>query len=505
MCRIIDENGVLARTDRANWQGALETVEQEIRRAVSFGFLESEFRQTSAALLSGLGSASEAAATRQSSGLADRIVNQLSGGDVLMHPSDELVLMERLIQQLSPKDCHDAVRQMWNTNDVRIFLSSNEPLDDDASRTILAAYASSQQRPVAPPSDTSAHEFAYTQFGAPGKVVQRVDVSDLGIIQATFANNVRVNIKPTTFKDNAVQLSVRIGGGLLEAPMHKPGLPIVAQATLISGGLKAHDMAELNRVLSDKVWTVSFSVLEDAFQFQGASSTNDLETALRVMAAYVTEPALRPEALEQFQSRLTGLYADLEHTPEGMLQREVEAFTHSEDLRFGFPAQDVLRQRTLAEVQSWLERPFREGYMEIGIVGDVDPDTALRWVAQTLGALPTRSAVKPNFARERTVSLPTIREPHRIRFTSETPRAATVMIWPAADGRDIHRARRLNILSKILNDRLRVTLREELGEAYTPIVLVESSETFKNYGYLASFLTVDPKKVNQVSATVREI
>ena len=40
--------------------------------------------------------------------------------------------------------------------------------------------------------------------------------------------------------------------------------------------------------------------------------------------------------------------------------------------------------------------------------------------------------------------------------------------WPTTDDREVHRTRRLSLLSEIFGDRLRLRLREQLGDAYAP-------------------------------------
>ena len=61
------------------------------------------------------------------------------------------------------------------------------------------------------------------------------------------------------------------------------------------------------------------------------------------------------------------------------------------------------------------------------------------------------------------------------------------------------------MLSAILDDRLRIKIREELGDAYSPFAHNLPSDTWKGYGYLFASVTVDPpqaKKVNEVIASI---
>lgn len=503
---LIEETNAYAVTDAEHWPAALSILEQEIRRATRFGFTELELSQAVAAITSGLAHSATQADTRASKDIAESIVRNLCQDNVVTHPTYDQTLYAGLLRHISAADCQSALAQLWASDDVCIYLKGNMQLSSgDAEKLILEEYFKSRRQEVGPQVENNHNSFAYTDFGAPGKIVNRDDQPDLAVTQVTFANNVRVNFKKTDFQKKTVHFSVRVGGGRLDVPKGDAGLSTLAEATLIAGGVKAHDLAELNRLLADKQWSLSFNVRDDAFQFLGQSSTADLETTLQAAAAYLLEPAFRPEALEQVRSQFDGLYAQLEHTPEGILSREVDCFLRSGDPRFGIPARDVLEQYSSDQVRNWLCPIFQSSYLELGIVGDIETDQVLHLVAKTFGALPKRERAKQEFAEERVISFPADSKKREFRFDSDSQRAASLVIWPMPDSSDIRECRRLRILSQILSDRLRVKVREELGATYTPQVLLDNSEVFPSYGTLTSLLLVDPSEVDRVANLVRKI
>jgi zinc protease len=79
------------------------------------------------------------------------------------------------------------------------------------------------------------------------------------------------------------------------------------------------------------------------------------------------------------------------------------------------------------------------------------------------------------------------------------------LYWPTTDAREIRRARRLNMLGEVFNDRLRLKVREELGDAYSPGVGSSASDIFPGYGYLQSSVTVDPPRASQVADIIVSI
>src|SRR6185503_18673951 len=70
---------------------------------------------------------------------------------------------------------------------------------------------------------------------------------------------------------------------------------------------------------------------------------------------------------------------------------------------------------------------------------------------------------------------------------------------------DPRRGRRLVILANILQDRLRIKVREELGATYSAGTQSESSQIFPGYGYLSASIDVEPSMAAKISAFAIDI
>ncbi|HEY2147508.1 MAG TPA: insulinase family protein, partial [Pirellulales bacterium] len=502
---LADINSVRAVCQPAKWKAALGTIEQESRRVVAYGFSDAEFNQAKASFGSIPKSLVAQSETLEAPSLAGSVIDSLAKNEVSDSPTDTLTVVTNLLAGLQRSECEAALRKTWQSPDVQIIVQGNVPLAAGEIEPILAAYRKSRAMAVAPPSDEKAAQFAYTDFGPAGRIVEHEQVKDLGIVEATFANNVHVNVKRTDREKDVVHVLVRFGGGMLELPADKPALMTMANGTFIAGGLEAQSLTEINRFLSDKNCTVRFSVGEDAFRLAGGCSPAALETQLDLCTAYLKAPGFRPEAREQFLQSAESIYAGLEHTPEGIASNEVFAFLRSDDPRFHFPSREALQKLNLDDVKNWLKQPLAKGYMEVAIVGDVDPERALELAAKTFGALPERDAKKPSFAEARRLKYPVEAKQKVVNFSSETPRAVSIVCWPTLDRYSVPRDRRLSILSSVLFDRLRLKIRQELGAAYTPQVSSVATNTFDHFGYVEAFLLVDPKQLPDVGPLVAKI
>ncbi len=131
--------------------------------------------------------------------------------------------------------------------------------------------------------------------------------------------------------------------------------------------------------------------------------------------------------------------------------------------------------------------------MEISLVGDIDVEKTIAAVAKTFGALPKRAATKPDYAEERAVAFPNEKQKD-FHFTTEIPKAIATIYWPTEDMSDIKRTRRLILLGAVLDDRLRIKVREELGETYSPACYHVANDTFKGYGYMTAMIECKPEQ-----------
>ncbi|MBI3884702.1 MAG: insulinase family protein [Opitutae bacterium] len=486
------------------WRAALTVAEQELRRALEFGFQPAELTEAVADLRNGLEQAVKTAPTRRSPGLADELTDTTLARNVFTRPETELALFAPALEKVTVADCTSALRALWSEAPGRkIFISGNLALPDPV-RQIAATYAASQAVKLEPPPPVENAAFAYTDFGPAGTVVKTTAVADLGATLIEFANGVRLDLKPTDFEAGRIRLSVRVGGGTLTMPLTQPGLSLVANTTLTAGGLGRHSADDLQRILAGRTLSLAFAARSDAFTFSGSTNRADLLLQLQVLCAYLTDPGYRPEAMRQMRKAADQLYTSLAHTPEGPLQTEVPRLLASGDPRFGLPPKEVVLARTSAEVRAWLAPEFAHGAIEIAIVGDFDPAATIAAVAKTYGALPPRSP-KPAYADARRVALPPAPLTRTFTVPTEIPKGIVELYWPATDARDVRLARRLNLLAEILSDRLRVKIREEMGGTYSPQAGADLSETYPGYGFLVAEATVAPDQARAVADAIRAV
>ncbi len=497
-------NGIMAQCDPKNWKPTLTLLETELRRAIEHGFTDAEFEEAKATLLKSAKLRADQADSRKSRDLASGLVSLLSSRKVFTHPAADLARLTGELEKITREDSHTALVADWKGDDVQLFLGGNLKLEGDAEKEIIATFKDSAAKPVAAPEKEEAAAFAYTSFGAEGKIAKQTVAKDLEITQTVFENNVRLNHKRTEFEKGTLRVLVNFGGGRLSAPAGKQGLIQFAQSTFQLGGLEKHGVDDIRRIFASRTVGSDFTVGDEAFLLSGRTTPDDLDAQLQLLTAYLVAPGYRDEAQRQFEKNIDPLYTQLQHTPEGVMNDKVVAFIHSGDERWGFPAIEEMRKRNLAELKEWLTPALKEGFLEVTVLGDIDADKAVAAVARTLGALPKRGD-KPAYEKERQVAFPKPEASKKFSFDSEIPKAIATIYWPTADMSDIQRTRRLTVLASILDDRLRIKVREEMGDTYSPACYHVANDTFKGYGYVTTMIECKPELAASLTKLVIEI
>lgn len=494
---------VTAADDR--WQEATAILEQEFRRALTHGFTEAELNEAKANLLNAYQEAVKRKDTRESDALATAIITAVNDHTVFTTPEISLEIATNALNQVTPESVHQAFVKFWKAPGHHLVLSTKSTTAE-TQQELSSLYQKSTETEVAPPSERIIAPFAYTNFGTPGEIEKTTTVEDLGITQITLSNNIRVNLKPTDFEKNRIRILARIGTGQLSQPADKPMLDAVATSVFGGGGLAKHSNDELAEILAGRNVSSALSIDEDAFILSGSTTPDDQLLQLQLMVASITDPGYRPEGLWQFQKNIPVIFHTLKHTTAGPSQ-EMQSWLYGADPRYSMPTQTKLSNYTIEDVVNWLTPELLEGYIEISIVGDFNPETITQDLLKTFGTLPARD-LKPSTetVHKRSVKFPKPPEEKTFTYESKIPQAVATAIWKT-DGlrKNTQEYRRLNVLSEIFGDRLREEIREKLGASYSPNAGATGSDALENFSYLIGQSIGKPEDIPLLLTTMSNI
>ncbi len=500
----IDQASISLRGKEGEWKQALFVGEQELRRALQYGFTQGELTEQMANVDTLLRNAAEQQGTRTNRQLAEEIVGSIYDASVVMTPAEQLNIYNRLKPELTLDAVNTAFREAWGTGPNRVFVSTKEPIATP-EQTVMTALAESSKVAVAAPIDVETQAFAYDNFGTPGTVTSDVTIPDLGIRAVQFANNVKLNIKKTDFETGKARYSMRLGGGQLALPENQPGLGFFMSNTFNVGALEAHDVNELQQILAGRAVSGTIAAGDDAFVSRGETTPADLELQLQLLAAYVTAPGFRPAADTLWQNAVPGFAGTIDATPMAVAGTQLPAVLAGGDKRFGIPPIPDLLARNMAELEPAIREQLANAPIEIAIVGDVDEQRAIDLVAKTFGALPARAATMPDYADRRAVSFAPGNKDITLYHKGADDQAMVFAYWPTTDDSDYPSVIARSMLAEVMQSLLLDEVREKLGATYSPGAGSFASDVYTGYGYMQTQVVVDPSKIDNVLASVREI
>jgi zinc protease len=489
-------------TSPDRWRAALALAEQELRRALLYGFGRAELEGVVAALRSRLTAAVAAATTRATPALADALAEAAHDGTVFTAPATDLAMFERLAAALGPATVNAALGRLMGGGPPKLLVAG--PIDlAEPGDEILAAYRASQAVEVDAPDEEQGHALAYGAFGVPGEIVARERIKDLDITRLRFANGLRVTYKATAFEADRIRIAVGFGAGRLGLPPDLPGLDLLGQIGFADGGLGRQSMAQLAPLLERHEVGVALVVGTTSSYLIGATTPRDLALQLDLLAAYASDAGYRAEAEARCRQQIEALFAQLDSSPEGPLAGPVERLAHGDDPRFGLPDRAQAEARTFRELRAWLDPALRRGPLDVAVVGDFMPAVLETQLARTFGALPARSAEVD--AGPAALSRAPAAGAVRLEHGGPPERALAAVYWPTDGWVDQPSSIALDLVADILGDRLLRVVREAEGTTYTPSTRSELSPARPGRGSLRAVLDAAPAVTARLAALIREV
>ncbi len=483
------------------WKDALSTAEQEVRRALKFGFTASELKMEITEMGGAIHAAAEESDTRPNKLVASAILKVAGRDKFVTTPKFVAAEFDSVAKELTPEKVNAAFRELFAGSAPLVHVSAKQgvPLGE-----LAAAFNASSAVAVAAPTESAAKAFAYESFGTAGTVVDDKQVADLGVRMVRFANNVRLNIKKTSFEAGKVRFIVRLGDGVLDLPKDEPGLGAMMTLTSAAGGLKKHSFEELKDLLAGKMISVGARVDDDAFIATGSTTSHDLALQMKVSAAYLLDPGFRPEAAGRWANALPVIEKQVDAQPEAVAGVRLPILLASGDQRFGMPETAVLTKRSFDEAKAALAPVIASAPIEVTIVGDVDEDAAIAAVASSFGALPARKLSASVAPDVRKAAFRADRSPILLSHDGPTDKAMVESVWPTTDDSNYREVIGVELLKDVLDIMLTDNVREKLGDSYGVNLQSAMSDAFPGFGYLSAAAVVAPDKIEEVDKAIAE-
>lgn len=502
----LDIGTVSADFNPGGLQRAVEAMEQETRRLVQFGVTGAELQREIVDTRTALENAVAAAGTRTTPALANALLNATNNDRVFAHPRTNLEIFDSTVASLTPAEVDAAVREAFQGEGPLVLVITPEPIEGGEA-ALASVLQASQATPVTARAETAALEWPYSNFGPAAQPSQTREIPEIGATVVTFPNGTRLTVKPTDFRDEQILVSVETGIGELGLPTDRLDPQALASITFTAGGVGRLTLDELNRVLSGRIYSASFAIEGDAYRLNGATRPADLTLQMQVLAAYLTDPGLRPAPFERMKAQFPQIVAQQSATPAGAFGIQAYRLLASGDARQAWPTAETVAGWTNDQLKAGLLAGLGQGPIDVTVVGDVTVEDAIAAVGSTFGALPARPDAPTPSPEALTRRFPAgATDPVRLTHLGQAEQAMAYVAWPTTDAiGDRTEARQLSLLAAVMNLRAIERIREELAITYSPGVGSSSSDVFEGYGSIFASAEVTPENLSVFHAEMDAI
>jgi len=498
----VQQTGLTMTPKEGGWKEALAIGEQELRRALQFGFTQTELDQQLANVETGFKNRAAQADTRTNAAIANQIVGTIYNKGIVSTPQTNLETFTALKPQLTAEAVTSHFQQKFRVQPTALWISSKEPIEN-VQTAALTVLGESSRVAVTAPEAVETKVFAYDSFGGAGKITSDSNIDDLGIRTIAFANGVKLNLKKTDFEEGRVRYSLRYGGGIESLSQDKGSLGFLISNMSAIGGLKEHSFEELQRIMAGKSVNFGLQAGLDSFGATATTTPADFELQMKTLAAYVTAGGYRPEIDTLWKNAVPQFAAQLDALPQSILQFELPRILHGGDKRYGIGNAEELLTYKASDIESVLAPLGASAPIEIGIVGDIDEQVVINAVANSFGALSARSA---NYDGKVTApKIITSKDEITLYHKGTEEQGFYVSYWPTTDGKDQKSSIKRRLTATVFRLLLLDEVREKLGATYSPGANSVASTRHDGYGYLSASVIAAPDKMQEISDAIAKI
>jgi zinc protease len=320
--------------------------------------------------------------------------------------------------------------------------------------------------------ETSTESLLKTQPAA-GKIVsQKTDVKR-GITTIMLSNGIKVLLMPTNFKNDEITFAGFAPGGT--SLYSDADYQSASAANIIpSYGAGNYSTTALSKYLSGKQFNVQTSIGERTQAINGNSVNKDLESALQLMYAYVTQPRKDSAMFQSMIARSKASLVNRLNDPASVFQDTVSAVLGNHNIRRTGPSVEKLNRVNLDKAYAiYKERFANERGFTFVFVGSIDTVSIKPLLAKYIASLPVKN--KTEQARDLNINIPS-GSIEKTVYKGTEPKATVNLVYSGAFDYSFENKLKMDALKETLQIRLLERLREDEGGVYSPGVRMSTTK-----------------------------
>jgi len=506
---LIPDARMMAIPRKDRWKESLTLLENELRRAVTFGFTEAEFERAKKYFKNYFRQGVKRESSRDNSDIANEIVLCLNQDRVYQSPEQTLKMFAPMLDEITVDEAGEAFRTAWKSGNRVISLTGVDMKKGvSPEKALLSVWNNAAEVKVIAWKDQAQVKFPYLAIPAgQGKVLERFREKSLPAPytyrRTDFANGVSLFMKSTDVEKGRVQISLTFGPGSASLNDRDQALARFSINVLNQGGIGKLTALQQSQVLAGREVNISWQVVPSGIKLMVTCLYGDLDVAMHMLRTALLDPVVRENEYRSALAMLKNADARQAGTCAGVFASEGRRFLTGGTGYFADLDYAQARGFSLKDVRRFVAAAFKQGPVTLCAAGDFNPGNMEAKVGRFFGTLPQWKSASAATVH---LAFPT-GERSMARINRDLPQAGVLLALPVPVSSEEKPAEeiRLGLLRRIVADRLRINLREKLGATYSPRAYLLQSVKFPSYGYFAAQVETEAGKQELVERSVRAI
>ncbi|MBQ5594274.1 MAG: insulinase family protein [Alistipes sp.] len=402
---------------------------------------------------------------------AQRYLDHYAQGTPMMDAETEWELDQMFINSLTVDAVNQSYTQMVRPNENLVILArapQKEGMVVPTADEINAIIAEVEASEIEAYADNTVIEPLIdpaTKLKA-SKVKATAQNESLGYTEWTLKNGIKVVVRPSTLKADEVSINANSKGGCSMLTDEEYYQGAFLGTVMSNSGIGKFSTTELSKQLSGKsAWAyVGVDSYEHAVSAGG--SPKDIETILQLMYLNFTSPRFDQTDLDNLKKMYIPYFGNMESDPNYICSKELQKTLYGNHARRQITSAAQIEALNIPALQSVHSKLF--GYADdfrFVIVGNVDLNTLKPLVEKYIGALPTSKKVEYAVVDDG-VRMAQGVVTNDFRTAMQQPKVSVRLIYSGAMEDNAKNRLIVDLLSRALDSRYMISIREEKGGTY---------------------------------------
>ena len=445
-----------------------KAVLNENERVKNHGFTETELERTKKSMLAYIENAySEKEKGNSKSYVEECKRNFLMTKEPMPGIENEYNYFKKMLPGITLKEINSLGDKWITDNDKTIIITApeNDSIKVPSKDDILSWYNDVKKGSLSAYHDETVNKPLLEDTIVPGKVVKEKYIKNVAATEWTLSNGATVVIKNTNFKKEEVLFTSYSLGGKSVYDQNMDISADLAASVIENSGIGSFDYISLNKLLADKEVVVSPYLGTLTEGISGNSQVKDLETMFQLTYLYFTDIRVDSLAYLSYMSRIKGALENKKNSPEGVFGDTLGAVSVNYHPRQRPLSIDMLKEANFKDIQKIAKDRFSDASdFKFFFVGNIDLKTFKPLVEKYIGGIPS------SYRNEKWRNLH-IKAPEGIIqkdvFAGKSSKSLSYIDFHGDFKFKLKNAITLDLIDKILTDRLLKNIREKSSEVYS--------------------------------------